>query len=198
MQQALRPYADHPDQFWENRLLARLGVGVNHVSPWPRKQFRTHAPVMTAYKHLPKAIFARLFKFGFVRNPWDMLVSRYHYIAKQKGHRWHRWVIDHSFEEFVRRTVTRRSIDQTSFLADARGEILVDYVGRFERLHHDFAHVCQTLRIDAPLPHCNASGQRDYRAYYDRSLARLVAAHCKRDLDRFGYLFEETSTTQAA
>src|SRR5919109_135745 len=40
---------------------------------------------------------------------------------------------------------------QQDFLVDERGRLLVDFVGRFERLEVDFREVCQRLSIGAEL-----------------------------------------------
>jgi hypothetical protein len=75
-------------------------------------------------------------------------------------------------------------------LTDTKGNIIVDYVGRFESLSDDFDIVCSTLGITATLERHNTSKHRDYRSYYDEETKQMVANHWKEDIERFGYTFD--------
>ena len=46
-------------------------------------KFPRHAPVITAREMLAPTVFAGLFKFAFVRNPWDRLVSAYAHFQRE-------------------------------------------------------------------------------------------------------------------
>ena len=78
---------------------------------------------------------------------------------------------------------------QSEFVTDAEGRVIVDFVGRFERLAEDFAHVCRTIGVEAELPHVNPSRHADYRTYYSDHSRALVAEHFAEDIERFGYRF---------
>lgn len=70
-------------------------------------------------------------------------------------------------------------------------EIMADFVGRFENLEVDFAHVVQ--KIGAPhlkLPHLLLSkGPRPYRDFYDDETAEMVGERFHKDAEIFGYSF---------
>jgi hypothetical protein len=83
-----------------------------------------------------------------------------------------------------------RKFSQSGFLTNADGKLLVDYVVRFESLPEDLAHVCRVLDIPFSLKHANCSSHRDYRSYYDQRAIDLVAEHCRRDIELFGYTFD--------
>jgi hypothetical protein len=150
--------------------------------------------------------------FGFVRNPWDRLVSCYMDKIRstailedgkipprgdramyQRG----RFKPHMTFEEFVHevvRTPDKRSNrhfrSQHTFLTDRKGQLLTDFIGRFEQLGEDFRALMQ--RIGAPectLPHVRATLGRDYRDYYTPELREMVRARYERDIDLFGYDF---------
>jgi hypothetical protein len=82
---------------------------------------------------------------------------------------------------------------QSDYLIDLHGNLIVDFVGRYERLHGDFADVCGRIGIRCPeLPHRRQATDRrkDYRSYYDDATAALVASHFAADIERFGYAFD--------
>lgn len=49
-------------------------------------RFPRHSKVIAAKEMLPAEYFAGLYKFAFVRNPWDLQVSSYHHIKRERPH----------------------------------------------------------------------------------------------------------------
>ena len=192
---ALAPHGDDADGYWANRCLARLGIHVNHYAPWPQRKFRPHTPAATLRRNLPGVVFDDLFTFAFVRNPWDLLVSYYHFLAAGQAHATH---VSHrrrhvaclpDFEAYVGYEIRRGKISQTRLVADRRGRTLVSFLGRFESLAADFDHICRRIGVTATLPRSNPSVHGDYREYYSPRLAALVRDHFAEDIERFGYEF---------
>ncbi len=154
-----------------------------------------HADVAYYRKKFPKQ-FRDYFKFAFVRNPWDWLVSRYHWSRDRQK------LFDYSFDEMLRRLEQRIPLaaDAPWLEKEAlrpqfdrlawRGAIAVDFVGRFEHLQRDFDVVSERLRI-APreLPHVFATQHTRYVDYYDDTTRALVAQHYAPDIEAFGYRF---------
>lgn len=157
-----------------------------------------HAKVIAAYEMLPRAQFERLFKFAFVRNPWDLQVSSYHHLRRERPH----LVGDRDFEGFLRYKLDPQrpyqyhidtSIElQTDYLVDLHGKLLVDFIGRFEQLETDFRTICERVGIKPPeLAHKRqASGRKDYRSYYTTDTASLVAERFRTDIERLDYRFD--------
>lgn len=187
---ALTPWAHRPEKLLVNRLLSRVGWR----SGLPHHRWRVtspHARACEAKAWLPAAIWDACFKFAFVRNPWDWQVSLYHYMLGKSSHRQHeRMKRMRSFDDYIEWRIREDRRLQSELLTDARGEILVDFVGRFERLEEDFAHVCRTVGVEAELPHVNPSRHDDYRTYYSDHSRALVAEHFAEDIERFGYRFD--------
>jgi hypothetical protein len=142
----------------------------------------------------------RCFRFAFVRNPWDRLVSIYHFhrslAASGKDFRgnWPEWpeiaarmAATGNFGEWIKTGIYARP--QLDWVADRDGRLLVEFVGRFEQIERDFAHVQHRIGVTAPLPHLLRTEHRPYREYYDSETQGLVARHYRRDIDAFGYEF---------
>jgi hypothetical protein len=190
----LWPHADHVDHYWANRWLGRVGIRVNHYAPYRLKKFRTHTPAAILQRELPADVFADLFKFTVVRNPWDRLVSSYHYLRQKAGH--HRGRLARrlrSFADYAAYEMHRDKMSQTAMLTGPDGRLLVDFVGRFESLADDFAFICQVLDLEASLPRANATRHADYRTFYDDRLAAEVGRFCAADVERFGYAFDDAA-----
>lgn len=146
------------------------------------------------------------FSFAFVRNPWDKVASHYYFRVKtnQTGLRTN----PIPFADWVRLTYGEQALPyydqpkmfmpQVEWISDASGKIIVDYVGRFERLQADFAEVCQRIGRTAALPHVKQSTSGDYRTHYDDSTAEIVRRWFAKDLAEFGYTFDPVSTGRAA
>lgn len=170
------------------------------------KGFGGHYEIWTYPMLLPEATFRRLFKFGFVRNPWDRLLSAYRYLSDggmtEDDARFSTDVLSSydSFSTFVvewlaageARLRSRPHFrPQHEWLCDPAGEVAVDFVGRFERIEADFETVCRELERDVSLPHYNASNRasRGYRKYYTSEAAEVAGELYARDIEIFDYSF---------
>lgn len=195
---ALWPHADHVDDYWMNRGLTLVGIHVNHYAPYRRKKFRTHTSAAILQRQLPADVFADLFKFAFVRNPWDLLVSSYHYLLEHQGHHRGRSARRlRSFADYAAYEIGRGKMSQSAMLAGDDGRLLVDFVGRFESLASDFAFVCRRIGVDGSLGRANTTRHRDYRNFYDDRLAEAVGRFFAADAERFGYSFDDAAESGA-
>jgi len=70
------------------------------------------------------------------------------------------------------------------------GDMLVDFVGRYETLAEDFDAVCDRIGIECALPHINRSRHGDFREYYTPETRALVEEVYKADIELFGYRFD--------
>ncbi len=158
-----------------------------------------HAKAVAALEMLPREVFDGLFKFAFVRNPWDLQVSSYHHIRRERPH----LMAGHEgFAEFLRWKLSAERpyqyhldtsiTPQADYLVDLHGRVIVDFVGRYERLEEDFAEACRHIGIPCPgLPHKRHATDRrtGYRDYYDDETRELVSAHFGQDAEMFDYHF---------
>lgn len=149
------------------------------------------------------ATFKRYFKFAFVRNPWDRVVSTYFFLKKggitEKDRLWADTNVQpySDFKDFIRSWLTEENINQSlhfqsqmDFLIDSSGNIGVDFIGRFETLEEDFQFVTEKLGIRRELNKTNSSERESsYRHYYDEGTKRIVEEVYKKDIEHFQYTF---------
>jgi hypothetical protein len=81
---------------------------------------------------------------------------------------------------------------QLYWLENARGKIAMDFIGKFERLQEDFAHIGEALGIEeAELPTELMFGGAHYTEVYDDETKDIVARRYAKEIDMFGFTFGE-------
>ncbi|GAB4534938.1 MAG: hypothetical protein Tsb0010_15020 [Parvularculaceae bacterium] len=152
--------------------------------------FPQHAAIRNARDALGDDWTNALFKFAFVRDPWDWFASLWAHAARTPGHPLQqdaRAGIEPFLETACRGGVLRQ-IDYVR----RRGslELDVDFLGRFETLREDFRAVADRLGLSArDLPHDNRAPARarDLSSLYTPSARRLFLKRFGPDLELFGY-----------
>jgi len=145
---------------------------------------------------LSRPRFRNAYRFSFVRNPFDRVVSAYFSKVKNTRRNLLRQPGVYTgmpFGEFVEVVCAapdgeadQHIRSQWTFLDGVR----MDFVGRMENMGDDWARVVGAIGVPPDLPHANRSGAREgYRYFYDDELARKVAERYRDDLEMFGYSF---------
>lgn len=133
--------------------------------------------------------------FSLVRNPWDRMVSYYHWLQDQ---RFDHPAVDlaqaHDFSGFLNAKHTQRSLSDWPYgryLRDPSGLERPCHFVRLEHLSQDLQPVEQHLGFSLSLERINVSTRdRDWRPYYSQADAGLLADLCATDIARFGYGFD--------
>lgn len=155
-----------------------------------------------SYIFPPKELLS-YFKFTFVRNPWDRLVSAYHFLkaggiteADAKFFDEHLSEF-YDFNEFVLEWVNEENIwlgqhfrPQVSYLEDKRKKLKPDFIGKFESIEQDYAYICNKLGVAGTLPKTNQSNRMNFRNYYTPDTIEIVRRVYKKDIEGFNYDFE--------
>jgi len=135
------------------------------------------------------------FGFTLVRNPWDRMVSYYHWLRAQG--------FDHpavalarqmDFADFACSTHVRASMRASParyYMTGASGVEQCDLYIRLEAFEADTAPLWDHLGFGLELPLLNASEREpDYPPYYTDAARTAVAEACAEDIERFGYRFD--------
>jgi hypothetical protein len=154
-----------------------------------------HSRLSDIHGVVSEAEMANFFVLTLVRNPWDRLVSYYHWLKVQGFD--HPAVVSSKnleFKDFLRVEHVQVSIYEApyaSYVTDGAGADLCDLFVRIEHLHDDLkpfeAHVGFGL---GAIERINTSTRNaDYRGYYGPADADIVRRICAGDIERFEYEF---------
>lgn len=168
-----------------NRFLGRISPRLN-PQPYPK-----HITAQELVGRMGREAFKEYLSFAIVRNPWDWQVSLYTYMMKSPDHSQHETIRKlGSFENYIRWRCKPGNFPlQRDCVCSSDGELLVDYLGRYESLDENFCNICNRIGIHASLPRLNVSNTRPYRQFYDGETRELVREFCGPDCALFGYEF---------
>lgn len=130
-----------------------------------------------------------------VRNPWDRMVSYYHWLQGQSfDHPAVGLSKDLDFNAFVAHPLTEASFSANPYahyVTDARGKEHSALFIRLEHLESDIAPFADHLGFVPDIPHANASQRKAYPSYYTAQSRDLIGRICAQDILRFGYSFDD-------
>ena len=197
------------------------GTSVEDVI-WPQKQGRTeddlwmgfvsrfenkyqtgglqHLLARQVREEVGSDVFSAYYKFAFVRNPWDRIVSQFAYMQQRPD------LMDFlgmtsdtefkAYLELIRRKEHVQWMPQVRFLLDQDGSLLVDRIGRLEAFDEDCEQIFSALGLPLDqLPgHANRSKRQPFQAYYsDDETIEAVADIFSEDISFLGYKFADPS-----
>jgi hypothetical protein len=208
---------------WKTRAPLLLGRNEN-PRRGPPKLEHLRAGEYLACGHLTAAQLESYFKFSFVRNPWDRIVSEYKYRGYPVKIDFKTYLFKHLPAPGWTDTYCH-IIPQYDFLYDDAGKLLVDFVGKYESLQADFDKVCARLGIPpTPLPRVNRSLDEarpstlrelrkqvrraiwsrerahtfpHYTEYYDDESREFVGGLFRKDVEVFNYSFGDQAPSAA-
>ena len=149
-------------------------------------------------------------RFAFVRNPWDRLVSCYSEKIREDGDAenfvdgvskillsFNAFHGSMTFDDFVD-AATAIPDDQAdphwrsqyTFLVDRSDRLAMDFVGRFEHLNRDIRCIAGKLGCELNLRHLLMSRRGAYSGYYNARTRERVARRYERDISMFNFTFE--------
>ncbi len=149
-----------------------------------------HSTLLHYKSVLGKTVFHSLFKFGTIRNPWDMMIS--FYFSPHRGKvKWNR----SDFLTLIKKIKTIRYFICDKSAAGKRSPKLdnnINFLIRFERLNDDFKIICNQLDIQPiDLPKRNQSNHKHYSKYYDDELKEIVRKKFFEEIEFGEYNFDK-------
>jgi hypothetical protein len=133
-----------------------------------------------------------VFKFSFVRNPWDRFISAWYTqeISVGAGKKeFTDFVISECSDGLIpsRNVYAIHFMPACHFILDEHGKIGVDFVGRYESLQNDWRTVCEKVGVEIRLGHERWRRHKHYRYYYTSETWNIIGKLYQRDIAVFGY-----------
>ena len=154
---------------------------------------KPHLNIWQIANEIERDKFHSYFKFGFVRNPWDRAVSLY---ERKEGLQMKSKL---SFDQFIEwmkfasctciHPVPHRY--QFDWFVNPNGDVIVDFIGKYENLLDDWNKISAKLGINSELPKTNVNPERirDYTEYYSDKTKKIISERFAVDIEYFGYKF---------
>ena len=152
--------------------------------------FSNHLSATEMIAQAGEQLWKDRFTFSIVRNPYTRLVSLYRYIKGNSAHHLHKAANEHntfvSFVQWIYSCEEPVFKTQKDFLCSMQGDILVDFVCRFESIHADVRAICNKIGCPFDLP--KGPALVDIAPFYDDATILLVQKMFHDDFEIFGYM----------
>ena len=146
-----------------------------------------HYNAQDIFNKVGTKVWNSYFKFTFVRNPWDRVISLYHQPAFNKiGEK-----SGKSLEYFLE-NYSPYSWEHGITFCDYLNYGKIDFVGRFESREDDIRFVSKKIGLEITSSyHSRRTKHKHYTEYYNNGTRATVAAIYKDDIELFRYKFGE-------
>lgn len=159
-----------------------------------------HASASFMRDNMDKDIFNNYYKFTIVRNPYERLVSVYHYLIDQHTKRFG------SFENYIKKLPEMLSkpnihkgahhLPQSSY-THIDEQPVCDYIAHFENLPSSLDPVVSQLSLNAKLGTHNKGRFYDWNVkpvpdYFTSEMINIITDLFQMDFENFGYSLDPT------
>jgi hypothetical protein len=137
---------------------------------------------------LGEEIWEEYTKITNVRNPWDLVVSRFHWELKKDKPNWVKTI---GFEKFVKHQATLDNAKSNRKIWTYKNQFDFEYI-RFENLEEDILKVCKKVGINVKnvnLENYKQISRKPYQEYYNEETKRIVGKAYKKEIELFNYKF---------
>ncbi len=162
--------------------------------PVAARDLGVHASAKRFIAALGRQTYDSYFSFTFVRNPWDVAVSWFHYRLINPTVAGHKEAeAAGTFGKYAKTNLGGADAHilagvQHPFLLDDADRLAVNFIGRYESLAEDFAQVKARLGVTTlELDHFNQSYHAPWAQLYTRETFAIVGGLVARDAQLFGY-----------
>jgi hypothetical protein len=146
---------------------------------------------------LSSDIFEDYFKFTFIRNPWDIMISNYFdkgwYSSPIKGRGGEIGYYSGKTLKYFLNNYQPAKHEHGDSLLDYINPKQMDYIGRFENRSQDLKYISNKIgiNINSNIKSRVKKDKKHYTEYYDDETREIVAEKYARDIEYFGYKFGE-------
>lgn len=160
--------------------------------------FPNHVPASLMIVFLGEETWRNLFTFSLTRNPWDRILSLYHYrrrignIPEEMTFREYVFAL-HKFRGQGLFSYHGFYYSNADYICDAKGRILVSYWGKYEDRNTVLKTIGSKLDIEnLGNLHLQSGkpGKAHYSEWYDTQTRNIIESVYHIDIERFEYSFE--------
>lgn len=182
--------------------LKKYAIDNISLSKYDGKQYNSiavHNSKDKIYKHSMLNVYEKrgydlhkYFKFSIVRNPWDRISSFFQYNIKTKY-----YPSINTMDKLIKhlRGLNDEQLGlypQLDYFKNLNGEIVIDYIIKFDNLQEGFNIVCDNLKIERViLQKINESSNSkiNYQTQFNELQKELIYNIYKEDIEYFKYEF---------
>lgn len=155
-----------------------------HVRKKTPFKYYNHMPAEEVKNFIGNDKWHDYFKFSIDRNPWDKVVSLYHYeVGKSKQ--------ELTFAEWFKKGNYAKAYNYPLY-SSSNGEILLDYICNYENLNEELQFIQNKLDFDIVsfMPRAKSefrTNKKDLSSYYNSEMSYIVTNYFKNEIDLHGY-----------
>jgi len=165
----------------------------NYLQNYGERSRKGWSPNHDNYKQVMEKLGddrSEYFKFAFFRNPWSLLISIFFYnkhihnfSTDKKGVM--EWLYYYNGGDAY-----------APYLFDEKGNLVLDFIGKLERIDEDLKTVCEKIGVPVPEDIGHVGKQKNstrlhYTEYYPPHLKDKVAGMFSRSITILNYKFED-------
>lgn len=147
--------------------------------------WHNHKECIELKEQLGMNIWNNYTKISSVRNPYDMMVSWFHFMTGYKGPQ------KDKFTSFIKNIKSHSLIIRNRNIWSENGEFNFKYI-RFENIEEDLKTIMNELGLpdyQVDLPHFKKSDRSQWRDYYTIETKNIVYKLFEKEINHFNYEF---------
>lgn len=144
---------------------------------------------LSSYKNiLSEEAYNKMFKFTFVRNPWDRTIALYLWMRSKvffnANPTFCTKIRKQSFVQFI------KNMDNTLDWISINRRVKLDFIGRFEHFNESMDDLCSKSGVMLEKFKLNTNSHEHYSYYYNEETKAMIERKFQKEIEMFDYRFE--------